>query len=47
MQTYQCGNAIVRIHNAPGDMEKFKAATAQFLKKVEKQRRRKAKNEGA
>lgn len=47
MTEYKIGAAIVRIHNAPGDMEKFKAATAQFLKKVEKQRRRKAKNEGA
>ena len=47
MTEYKIGAATVRIHNEPADMEKFKAATARFLKKVEKQRRRKAKNEDA
>lgn len=46
MKTFYTDKAIVRIHNEP-DMENLKAATARFLKKVEKQRRRKAKNEDA
>lgn len=43
MTEFKCGAAIVRIHNAP-NMENLKAATAQFLKKAEKQRREKKKN---
>lgn len=45
MKTAYTDKATVRIHNEPGDMEKFKAATAQFLKKAHFQKRRKKKNE--
>lgn len=47
MTEYKIGAATVRIHNEPSDMEKFKAATARFLKKAEKQRRERRKNENA
>jgi CRISPR/Cas system Type II protein with McrA/HNH and RuvC-like nuclease domain len=46
MTEYKIGAAIVRIYGKP-DQENIKAATARFLKKVEKQRRSKRKNENA
>lgn len=41
MTEYKIGNATVRIHGA-ADKEKIKVATELFLKKVEKNKRRKA-----
>lgn len=40
--TYKIGNATVRIHGKV-DSDKLKAATVEFLKSVEKQRKDKAK----
>lgn len=44
MTEYKIGNAIVRVHGTV-DQDKIKAATVIFMKKVEKQRRSKKKNE--
>ena len=41
MKEYKIGSATVRIHGA-ANTENVKAATIQFLKRVEKQRRSKA-----
>jgi hypothetical protein len=40
MTEYKIGRATVRIHGNP-DQEKIKAATVQFLKKVEANRKKK------
>lgn len=42
MTEYKIGNAIVRIHGE-ADVEKIKAATERFLKRVEKKKKEKGK----
>jgi hypothetical protein len=44
MTEYKIGNATVRIHGT-ADQDRIRTATVDFLKKAEKQRRRKKKNE--
>lgn len=45
MEEYKINNATVRIHNQP-NQEKIKTATVDFLKKVQRQRKKGATNNG-